>query len=59
VRRWAEHRVERRVRRELAAWDPHPEVRLSPLFGFERPRGPAATQHFRSLVQVNFYARPR
>ncbi len=60
---WIRHAAERRVRRELSAWDPRPGLHLTPLFRWRRPevgeRGAIAVQHFRSLVQVNFYPRPR
>jgi hypothetical protein len=49
---------QRRLQREWNAYQHTPEVRLAPLFGrgrYER----AHAQVFRSLVQVNFYPRPR
>jgi hypothetical protein len=55
IRRWLAGRARRRIAREMADYR-NAQVRLAPLFG----RVPRQGQHLhRSLVQVNFFQRPR
>jgi hypothetical protein len=48
--------AKRRMKRELREYDSLPETRVAPFFR-RTPRGDS--QVFRSLVQINFYPRPR
>lgn len=54
--RWATGWAKRKVQREMQGLE-RPDVRLKP-FSLLHPDG-RADYHFRSLVQVNFFARPR
>lgn len=54
--RWAAAWAKRKVRREMQALD-RPETHFRP-FGLLRPDG-RSDYHFRSLVQVNFFSKPR
>jgi len=57
VRRWITKYGRRRIERELRDYQDPPELRVAPLF---RRRSDAQRQQvFRSLVQVNFYPRPK
>jgi len=57
VRRWITKYGERRIDRELRDYQAPPELRVAPLF--RRRQQGQREQVFRSLVQVNFYLRPK
>lgn len=57
VRRWITKYSERRFERELRDYQDPPELRVAPFFR-RRPEE-QRQQVFRSLVQVNFYPRPK
>jgi hypothetical protein len=57
VRRWLIGYGQRRIERELREYEHPPEIRVAPFF--KRRPAQQRTQIFRSLVQVNFYPRPR
>lgn len=56
--RWAAGKGKRRLKRELEDYQWPPEVRRGRLLGRSRKAG-EQTQVFRSLVQINFYPKPR
>ena len=57
VRRWITKYGQRRIERELRDYQDPPELRVAPLF---RRRSEGQRQQvFRSLIQVNFYPRPK
>jgi hypothetical protein len=55
---WGQRRLQREWQAYRAAAQPKPVVRFGSLFGRRPPHGDGR-QFFRSLVQVNFYPRPR
>ena len=57
VRRWITKYGERRIERELCDYQYPPELGVTPFF--RRRRHVQRQQVFRSLVQINFYPRPK
>ena len=59
LRHWIAGYAERRVERELQQYADPPEVRVAPFLRRHPATSAQPAQTFRSLIQVNFYPRPR